>query len=70
MYFPNTIDYKPFVRAAIDNLCAWVTREVSRPPSRYPRLDDATLVDRGVVRRGLPRLPGVQALPARASACA
>ncbi len=64
-YFPNSIDYKPFVRAAVDNLYAWVTQTCEPPPSRYPRLDDGTLVEREVVRQGLPRLPG-PGLPARA----
>jgi hypothetical protein len=58
VYFPNTVDYKPFVRAALDNLYAWVTRGTEPPPSRYPRIDNGMLVDREVVRRGLPRLPG------------
>jgi hypothetical protein len=40
---PNTIDYKPFVRAAVDNLTRWVTADVEPPPSRYPRFDDGTL---------------------------
>jgi hypothetical protein len=40
---PNTNDYKPFVRAAVDNLSAWITEAVGPPPSRYPRLDDGTL---------------------------
>jgi hypothetical protein len=40
---PNTIDYKPFVRAAVDNLTAWVTRGVAPPPSQYPRFSDGTL---------------------------
>jgi Alpha/beta hydrolase domain len=39
----NTIDYKPFVRAAADNLTLWITGELDPPPSRYPRLDDGTL---------------------------
>jgi hypothetical protein len=56
VYPPNTIDYKPFVRAAIDNLCAWVTRGVEPPASLYPRLDDGTLVARNIVRERLPGL--------------
>jgi hypothetical protein len=40
---PNTIDYKPFVRAAVDNLSQWITADREPPPSRYPRLDDGTL---------------------------
>lgn len=40
---PNTIDYKPFVRAAVDNLTAWIAGTAMPPPSRYPRFDDGTL---------------------------
>jgi hypothetical protein len=40
---PNTIDYKLFVRAAVDNLSAWIAGTAEPPPSRYPRFDDGTL---------------------------
>jgi hypothetical protein len=43
VHAPNTIDYKPFVRAAVDNLTAWVTRGIAPPPSVYPRFSDRTL---------------------------
>jgi hypothetical protein len=43
MYPPNTIDYKPFVRAAVDNLTRWVTDGTPPPPSAYPRFADGTL---------------------------
>jgi hypothetical protein len=56
VYQPNTIDYKPFVRAAIDNLCAWVTRGVEPPANLYPRLDNGTLVGQETVRQRLPGL--------------
>jgi Alpha/beta hydrolase domain len=42
-YYPNTVDYRCFVRAAIDNLQAWVRDGVEPPPSRYPRFADRTL---------------------------
>jgi len=58
VYQPNTIDYKPFVRAAIDNLFAWVTRGEEPPASLYPRIDNATLVGSDAVRRRMPHLPG------------
>jgi alpha/beta hydrolase family protein len=51
------------VRAAIDNLSAWVTHATEPPPSQYPRLADRTLVDREVVRQALPRLPGLTLTP-------
>jgi hypothetical protein len=47
-HWPNTIDYKPFVRACVDNLTAWVTRDEPAPPSAYPRLDDGTLDAEGL----------------------
>jgi alpha/beta hydrolase family protein len=65
VYFPNTIDYKPFVRAAVDNLYAWVVQGTEPPPSQYPRIDEGTLVDGEVVRGRLPGLPG-PGLPRRA----
>ncbi|HEY3063730.1 MAG TPA: alpha/beta hydrolase domain-containing protein [Chloroflexota bacterium] len=40
---PNTIDYKPFVRACVDNLTTWIVDGVEPPPSVYPRLSDGTL---------------------------
>jgi hypothetical protein len=40
---PNTIDYKPFVRAAVDNLTDWIAGSAAAPPSRYPRREDGTL---------------------------
>lgn len=42
---PNTVDYKPFVRAAVDNLSSWVSRGEEPPPSAYPRFADGTLTD-------------------------
>jgi hypothetical protein len=63
VYYANTIDYKPFVRAAVDNLYAWVRLRTEPPASCYPRLDDTTLIPRDVVREHLPNLPG-PALPA------
>ena len=45
VYPPNSIDYKPFVRAAVHNLSAWIGAGVEPPPSCYPRFDDGTLRD-------------------------
>ncbi|MBV8084349.1 MAG: hypothetical protein JO247_05995 [Chloroflexi bacterium] len=63
-YFPNTADYKPFIRAAVDNMAAWITKDAQPPASCYPRVADGTLVTRSEVRARLPRLPG-PGLPAR-----
>jgi hypothetical protein len=57
-FYANTVDYKPLLRAALDNLYAWVRLGTEPPPSKYPRLDDGTLVTRDVVRDLMPRLPG------------
>ena len=43
VHAPNSIDYKPFVRAAVDNLTHWITAAVPPPPSVYPRSEDGTL---------------------------
>jgi Alpha/beta hydrolase domain len=40
----NSVDYTPLLRAALVNLDRWVSRNESPPPSRYPRLADATAV--------------------------
>jgi hypothetical protein len=49
VYAPNIVDYKPFVRAAIDNLCAWITHGTEPPPSTYPRFDNETLMRDGLL---------------------
>jgi hypothetical protein len=42
---PNTAtDYAPAMRAVLLNLDRWVKDGVEPPPSRYPRIDDGTLV--------------------------
>jgi len=40
---PNSLDYKPFVRACVDSLTAWVVDGTLPPPSLYPRFADGTL---------------------------
>jgi alpha/beta hydrolase family protein len=45
MHAPNTIDYKPLLRAAVDNLTNWIRGAIEPPPDSYPRLDDGTLTD-------------------------
>jgi hypothetical protein len=41
---PNRTDYTPLLRAALAHLDGWVKDGVPPPPSRYPRVDDGTLV--------------------------
>ena len=42
--FFNWVDYRPLLRAALVNLDRWVTHGTAPPDSRYPRLDNGTLV--------------------------
>jgi hypothetical protein len=41
---PNSVDYRPLLRAALVNLDRWVTAGTPPPPSLHPRLDDGTAV--------------------------
>jgi Alpha/beta hydrolase domain len=54
----NPTDARPVLRAITLALDAWVKDGTPPPPSRYPRLDDRSLVS--VEQLGFPRLPGVE----------
>ena len=54
----NPTDLHPVLRAVTLALDAWVKDGTPPPPSRYPRLDDRTLVP--METAGFPRLPGVE----------
>jgi Alpha/beta hydrolase domain len=41
---PDRVDYRPALRAALTALDRWVKDGTPPPPSRYPRIDDGTLV--------------------------
>lgn len=58
----NPLDYWWLLRAALNNLRDWVVTGREPPPSRYPRLDDGTLVPLAQLR--FPALAGVHALDA------
>lgn len=58
----NPLDYWWLLRAALHNLREWVVSGREPPPSRYPRLADATLVPLAALR--FPALNGVHALDA------
>ncbi|MEO8562097.1 MAG: alpha/beta hydrolase domain-containing protein [bacterium] len=45
-------------RALLSALTAWITRGTTPPPSRYPRIADATLTSPENVARKFPRIPG------------
>jgi hypothetical protein len=63
-YYNNTVDYRPLLRAALTNLHTWVTDDAQPPQSRYPRLDDGTLIDGHAFRDHMTQLPG-PGFPAR-----
>ncbi len=42
---PDRIDYAPLMRATLVALDRWVKDNTPPPPSRYPRIDDGTLVE-------------------------
>jgi hypothetical protein len=41
---PNSVDYRPLLRAALVNLDRWVTAGQTPPPNCHPRLNDGTAV--------------------------
>ena len=55
----NVLDYLPLHRAALINLDRWITEGIDPPPSRHPRLADATAVERKEVLATFVRLPGL-----------
>lgn len=57
----NPADYRPFLKALLDSLDAWVRDGATPPPaSVYPRIDRATLVDWRQSSTGFPAIPGVR----------
>ena len=60
----NVLDDRgPVLRAMLVALDQWVSHDTEPPPSRYPRIDDGTLVDLATFREQFPAIPGV-GLPA------
>ena len=57
---PNSIDYRPLLRAALVNLDRWVTAGQAPPPSLHPRLDDGTAASPAQTAAAFLALPGVQ----------
>jgi hypothetical protein len=57
----NPLDTRPVVRALFQAMDRWVADSVTPPPSRYPRIDDGTLVPRE--RGGWPAIPGYRFPP-------
>jgi hypothetical protein len=57
----NPLSYQETQRALIVALQSWVTQGVQPPPSRYPRISDATLVPPlPQSAQGFPTIPGVR----------
>ncbi len=56
----NHADYRPFMRALVLALDAWVRDGVAPPPSAYPKISDGTLVGWRERESGWPALPGVR----------
>jgi hypothetical protein len=56
----NPADYRPFLRALLDALDAWVRDGTPPPPSVYPRIDKGTLVGWRQADTGFPAIPGVR----------
>jgi hypothetical protein len=57
---PNPGDYRPFPRALLDALDAWVRDGTEPPASVYPRIATKTLVSWQQRHSGFPGLPGVR----------
>ena len=55
----NSVDYRPLLRAALQNLDTWVTTGEPAPPSRHPSLSDGTAVESHTLLPKLAQLPGV-----------
>ncbi len=55
----NWVDYRPLLRAALDNLDRWVTHGAAPPASSYPRIEDGTLVPPEQLADTFRSIPGV-----------
>ena len=58
----NAVDYRPLLRAALENLRAWIAEGVEPPASVFPRGSDGTSAPREAVLDALAAIPGL-ALP-------
>jgi hypothetical protein len=57
---PNSVDYRPLLRAALVNLDHWVSAGQVPPPSLHPRLDDGTAVPPPQTAGTFQAIPGVE----------
>ena len=58
----NAVDYRPLLRAALENLRVWIEEGVEPPPSAFPRGREGTSARREEVLGALAAIPGF-ALP-------
>jgi hypothetical protein len=56
----SVVDYSPLLRACLVNLDRWVTEGTEPPPSRHPRVDDATAVPPDKLTGVFDRIPGAR----------
>jgi hypothetical protein len=60
-YQRNPLDDRPTIlRAMLVALDRWASGQGEPPASRYPRIDDGTLVDLETFRQQFPKIPGVK----------
>jgi hypothetical protein len=57
---PNSVDYRPLLRAVLVNLDRWVSMGKTPPTSLHPRLDDGTAVSPAQTASTFQAMPGVQ----------
>jgi hypothetical protein len=57
---PNSVDYRPLLRAALVHLDRWVTEGHAPPPSLHPRIEDGTAVPPEHTAATFQAMPGVQ----------
>ena len=55
----NSIEYSPLMRAALENLDAWVREGKPAPGSSHPRLSDGTAVESSSLADKFAKIPGV-----------
>ena len=57
---PNSVDYRPLLRAALVNLDRWVNEGQAPPPNLHPRLEDGTAVPPAQTAATFQAMPGVE----------
>ena len=54
----NWVDWRPLMRAAVANMDAWVSENISPPVSKHPRLDEGTAVPTDSLKAVYDAFPG------------